>query len=320
MIKSESPLPTHRGKSMLRITVLSLLVLAAASKSLAQGASNIVDLPLDVRSGMSVDFDYEVRRSLNNVREEAIATAQMTIDEVGNPGFAATYTLNSMIANGMRIDSDNRDAMRYFLGAPVNFVADEDGSPLRIADRERLVRDVLASDAFAGAAPELQARISGFLRNGSDLTLTNNFLELPELISRCHGYQLELNVPLQTTVQTPFDLARTVVDAVVTVELTSLDETSRTATIEAGVEIDPVQVQDLVDEFLANSGIAVEDLSNEELETLRTMDYRETTTCTVDIDSGWVRKLTHRSNATAMGQSMGELYKLKVSTTFPPAR
>ncbi|MDJ0909304.1 MAG: hypothetical protein QNI99_08915 [Woeseiaceae bacterium] len=289
--------------------IVCAIVLAASSS--AASAQDAQDLPLRVKSGDRLAIEYSHERHENGQAKTGNIVAEILIGDVSDDGFAATWTTQSVEVDGYLIDANSPEAADILLGVPIKYVASLDGAPIRISDRDRLLETMLNGPLFAQQPEEATESLRALMNSMSDDSLAALFLQVPTYMSLCQGMRLIPGEPFEYTAEVQSPVGGEPADAVVSYMLETFDRQSGQAHIEYRSELDPEGAKQMVLTLLEQIDTGFEP-DQSEIDAV-TIERKDTASCDIDIESGWVESMTVQSVRKVAGQFRSETFVISTS-------
>ena len=290
-------------------------ILLLASSGTVSG-QDPVDLPLVVHSGDRLLIEYSHERNDNGQAKTGHIVAEIAIRDVGDDGFRATWTTSSVDVGGARIDTSSPQAGAFLLGVPIEYMADSDGSPVRIEDKNQLLDSLLEMPLISSGNSETVASMRSLFESMSEEALAQLFLKVPSHMALCQGTSLSPGELNEGVAQVPSPFGSAPVDAVVSYSLRAFDAQRAKAQIEYRLSLDPAGAKKLAIELLDQID-SPNKPSQSEIEGL-SIERNDSASCEVNAESGWVESVRFVTEHKVLDQFKSETFL--VSVTHSPVR
>lgn len=285
-------------------------ILLFASSGIVCGQDS-VDLPLVVHSGDRLLIEYSHERNNNGQATTGSIVAEIAIGDVGDDSFRATWTTNSVDVGGVRIDTSSPQASAFLLGVPIAYIADYDGTPLRIEDKNQLLDTLLEMPLFSSGNPEVAASVRSLFDSMSEEALAQSFLKVPTYMALCQGTSLSPGERNEATVQVPSPFGGAPVDAVVSYLLKTFDAQRAKAHIEYRLTLDPAGAKRLVAELLDQ--VASPDKPSQAEIAGLSIERNDSVSCEVSAENGWAESVRFVTENKVLDQFKSETFLVSVS-------
>ncbi len=289
-------------------TIVSGAALIASSA--AAQAQDVFDLPLFVERGDRLLVEYTLERDRNGDANAASLSAEIVIGDVYDDGFVATWTTHSIESDGVVVSAASPQASEFLLGVPVEYLADVDGAPVRISDRDSLLETIFNSSVLDSNDQDSVEAITRFFGSLPDDALAKAFLKVPAYMSICQGTSLAVGTRNEYAVEAPSPVGGEPADAVVSYELKAVDEPNGKAQIEYGMSLDPESAKRMTMAFIEQAGGGNDSMQREIDDWM--IERTESASCDVDIENGWVRAVTYKAETKVAGQYNSQTYVVNV--------
>lgn len=300
----------------LNAVIFGCLLIASASRVYAQ---DVIELPLRVQSGDLLQINYTHERSDNGQSNSANIVGEILIGDVDEDNFRATWTTISMEVGGYLIDANSPEAPTLMLGIPMRYLADVDGTPIRVENKDELMDmmidlliEISGEDSVNLAAID-QTR--ALFDSMSDEALATAFLKAPTYLAVCQGAELELGQVNEAEVEIPSPIGGAPVSALVTYSLASIDEQEGRAQIEYRSILDPEGAERLVRDLLAQVA-GPEGIPEDELAGL-SIERNDSASCEVNIETGLTESVTFVTETKALDQHRTETFVISAVHSSP---
>ncbi len=285
-------------------------VLLISSSGIVCGQDSI-DLPLVVHSGDRLLIEYSYERNDNGRAVKGDIVAEIAIGDVGDDSFRATWTTNSADVGGVRIDTSSPEASALLLGVPIKYIADYDGTPVRIEDKNQLLDTLLETPLFSSGNAEAVASMRSLFDSMSEEALAQLFLKVPSYMALCQGTSLSLGERNEATVQIPSPLGGVLVDAVVSYSLNIFDAQRGKAHIEYRLMLDPASAKEIVAELLDQI-----DSPNKPPQSAiagASIERNDSASCEVSTENGWAESVRFITKIKTLDHFRSETFLVSVS-------
>ncbi len=289
--------------------------LLIASSGTASG-QDPVDLPLVVQPGERLLIEYSHERNNNGQARSANIVGEIAIGDIGDDSFRATWTTKSVDVGGVRVDTSTPQASTFLLGVPIEYVADYDGTPLRIVDRNRLLDTLLKLPVFNSGNAEAAASMRSFFDSMSEEAMAQSFLKVPSYMALCQGTSLAIGERNEVSVQVPSPLGGAPVDAVVSYLLETFDVQHAKAHIEYRLVLDPASAKKLVSDFVERLASSNKSLHSE-IAGL-SIERNDSASCEVNAESGWTESVRFTTEIKTLDRFNSETFLVSVSHNAEP--
>jgi len=294
-----------------QIWFISSLIFAITASSCtgAQDDTNQkVSLPLSFQSGASADISYTKTLRTNQASGTAVvkATASLEILSTDQNKPVITWILKTYEVEEETSKASAPVIEKLFLEIPTQFIADKKGAPNRLHNTKNLIEKITENaklPKFKGAeyngfvsmldlwVNPTNEKDAIFLDTTTDFTtdfLNALFLEIPELISLCHGTDLVIGELKEY--QEEFEGFGQSLKMNVQYQLSSIDKTNRVATINFKTTSDKeTQKQALTER---RKSLDLPQLSEKEINDALIWS-EERAQCLVNSESGWVQEMVY---------------------------
>jgi hypothetical protein len=245
-------------------------------------------------------------------------TADLAVLEVHEASFLASWTLSSVEVDGRKVDIHRSMPDSMFTGVPVEYLADVDGQPLRITERDRVLDSLRETLVTAEIDSDQVDQVFSMFAGMSDDMLAQLILRAPTRMSLCQSLSLEEGAPNVYASQMPNPFGSGYGSATVSYQLLSMDD--KTAKIEYKFEADPVAAQQFLRDIAAQMTVD-DELSQSERQNM-SMVRADSAICEVDVATGWVTQMEYRTETTVQSgqksQSKIETNAIAVRKSSPP--
>ncbi|MEO0951504.1 MAG: hypothetical protein AAFY44_09300, partial [Pseudomonadota bacterium] len=152
-------------------------------------ASEPLELPLVVETGQRMQVNYVHTKRRNDVANSGDIRGQLhVIDADSDPdNLLVEWQTDSVRVNGVEIDARSPQAADLMIGLPITYIADADLTPIRIFDRDDLMRRIFSAEFFAGIDNASREKVRVFMEDMGDDTFAQLLLKMPGYLSLCQG-------------------------------------------------------------------------------------------------------------------------------------
>ena len=301
---------------LLHALVCSSVLMGSAA---AVHAQDVIELPLILQPGDRLEISYSHERNDSGQVNGTNIVGESLIGNVDQDGFRATWTTISMEVGGQVIDSSHPEAPALMLGIPIGYMADADGMPIRIDDRQEFLDLTMAAVAANRGGEvvdqEAIARTRALFDSMDDETLAAAFVTVPKYLAICQGTALEPGQPNTVEVEAPSPVGTAPVRAVVSYLLKEIDEVEGTAQVEYRSILDPAGTEQLVKDFLAQL-VGPEEIPESEFEGM-SIERNDSASCEVNLESGVAESVTYVTETKVLDQSRTETLVFSVVHSSP---
>ena len=256
-------------------------------------------LMLDIRTGLSAEVEYRRLLVDNGELTNTFRHAHVEFLNMVEEGFIGRWTADWVRIGETTIDKTHELASRFFIGVPIEFVANYDGYPLKLRNRASLQQ--LHDTLFPAATLREDASdVFSFPNDGmDDESMASIFLPALERLSLCHSTDLPLKKAVTTRTEFSANWSNKPVPAEITYELTHLDTTSRAAMISHTLRtLDPEEMSQSKD----RNGQP---------------HHSEVNHCVVDTETGRVKEMSSRTDIKSAHDDGSDTYTIKVTWIDP---
>ena len=282
--------------------LLTVSQLAAASEAL--------ELPLTVESGQRFSIEYvHTKRQQGSAYEGQVRASLEIVDaRAEQETMTVTWTTEVVSANGFELDASSPGARDYFVGVPVTVVADADLAPIRLADRDKLQRQLMASELFDGLDAEARQQVGALFSGFNDQGLAALLLKVPGYLSICHNTALVPGEPIEYETELPAPMGDTTIAAIGRYEVDVTDDES--ARVRYSLSYDPDSVMAFVRAVFTQLPPERRP-PEEEIAGIR-LQRTDTADCSVSRASGWVTRMTFETTFELPDGERRERYDIDV--------
>jgi len=295
--------------SLSYFTTNAIFVIALTACAAAQDTPpEKVSIPLNFQPGASADISYSITLSNNQTNAKVIvkATASMEIISTDQAEPLISWTLKSYDVEEELPDVSSPVIEKLFLDLPTQFIADKKGAPIRLHNPKSLVSKIVdrtklpefEDEDYKGFASILNEWINPTNKENAEfLDSISNFstdffnalfLEIPELISLCHGADLVIGEWEKH--QEDFDTFGLTLKMNVQYQLASVDRENKLATIYFRTTSDKEsQQQELAER---RKGLNLPKLSEKEIDE-SLLHIEERAQCSVNTETGWIQNMDY---------------------------
>jgi len=271
--------------------------LAGAQEDNAQ----TVNIPLSFQAGAVADISYSQEYYNNQTPTKQVkkyssvkATASMEVMDTDQNNPLMSWTLKSYRVEEAASDKNEPIIENLFLDVPTKYHADEKGAPLNLQDIETLTAALSETASLPGFENPKYKDFVDIIDGTSKLVggpfLAAFFLEIPELISICHGTNLVMGQVKTYQDDRPiFGASGPKVN--VSYHLTSIDDVSKVAEINFMSKVDIDSQKERMME--KRQKLSLPPLSDKDMEAAL-LHSTERAACLVDLDTGWVQEITYQ--------------------------
>ena len=291
---------------MLKSAIKIISVYATLYCAVGAVAQELYDIPLKPNPGDRLSIDYVHERNRNGQIVVVDFDAEIIVDAAYDDRFVATWTTHSARIGDLEIVSSDPQAVDYLLGVPIRYIADMDGTPVRIEDKNRMLDSMFDGQLFEMRSEQEIASVGAFFDSLSEEALAQLFLKVPTYMALCQGVSLQLGEWMGATVQTPSPIGGAPVAADISYLLESFDSGTSTAHIEYRMGLDPESAKQMTMALMRQAGVDDESTMAEVAGT--NVERNDTAACDVDIDHGWVEEITFFNELKVPGQFQSERF------------
>ncbi len=295
------------------VVIVAWIFLGSGAWAVAQ---DTIYIPLVPATGDRFLVEYTHERNKNGQSNTGTITAEIAIEDVQDGSFIASWTTNTVMVDGLILDSSSQQAGDYLLGVPIKFVADLDGTPLRIHDKNQLLDAVFGGALFESEPQATVESVRSFMDSMTEETLAQLFLKVPAYMALCQGTSLPLGERIEAPVQIASPIGGAPVDANVSYQLEAFDSENGKAHIEYRMMLDPESAKRLAVAMMEQAGAADEQTMSEIADV--SVERNDAATCDVNTANGWVDSITYTNEIKAAGQFKLEKYVISVRDHTQP--
>ncbi len=284
---------------------IGLILLAAACwASVAWAQERAVEIPF--APGESAVFDIREVRTRTSTDQggpngESRIQATLQVGGAGAP-YNATWTTNSVEADGIVVNGRTPGAASLLIGVPVALTLDDSGTPMAISDwdglRQRIfqaVREMTPEDERTGEWLRTTQATERMFSSRSPATAAQQFFPAITIMSLCQHKGLAIGEPLRSETQTANVLGGPPIQTSVAFELQSVDRQAGTANIIFTSSLDPASAMSSMRETMER---VLRETGRDRAEVMAefegvTLDHSTRAECVVDLQTGVTRTVTH---------------------------
>jgi len=323
----------HYSLMRVFITLLCFSLLAACAEPAAvEAQEEIVDqsipseikavgestpIPLRVESGDKAAIKYDQTKIRNGKSQTAKIDVSYEIVEILEDGLLIQWTTNSVEVAGVKIIKSSPMSANFLVGIPLVFEADIDGSPMKVHQKDQLLKDLKKTfSLFVDDSDNIGAvdAVIGMFENMDEESIAQVLFKVPSFLALCHNTDVIQGEPLesQQTQASPFGSGQLLVDA--SFELTKVSRKTNTASFVYSTKYNEDSMKEMALEVF--NQIAPDKTPNDEELKKFQIIRNDTASCDVNLDSGTVKKMkysTYVEAADETGTQMNEdVYDIEV--------
>lgn len=252
-------------------------------------ADSVLELPLKPVPGSKALVEYTLTKNKNGETTRGTITGWIHLFEATDKGFEASWTTESVEADGVVFDKSHPKAASYLIDQPFKYLADVDGLPTRLLEEDDILNHMRDSGIIGEPDSDAMERVIAYFKGLSDEDLAQLFLKVPTLMSGCQATALEEGVPREGQEQIKNPFGEGSIMLYTRYLLASVDRDANLATIEFRSDINRDGVARMAQEFIKKLAPEKRDLARE----FEDSDAELTTLidCKVDMQTGWVQSL-----------------------------
>ena len=269
-----------------------------------------VPLLLKARPDSTANIQYTHLKSKNGSSNEGEIDATLHIERLVEDGFIAQWTTNSVSVGGFIIDNDSPQAATFLIGIPFSFVANKDGTPIRIHNRDALLASLRESEAFSKIDPADAKQTIDFFAGLPEDSLAQIFIKVPTFMAFCQGTSLTVGESFGQQVESPNPMGDGTILSDAVYMLHSVDHKRKEAKIEYSFSFNPESLREITLQA-AKKLAPKEEFSAEELSGLA-ISRRDSANCILDIDTGWVKNMQYSKTIVAGSESQIEKFDISI--------
>lgn len=247
-------------------------------------AQESVYLPLALAPGDRFSVEFVHTRTQNDESKTADIVSSILIEEIKDDGFTASWTTHSVKSDGLTINARHPQAADYLLGVPIRYVADIDGTPVRVVGKSQLLETLLEGPIFESQPRERVTRVRSFIDSMPEEVLAQMFLKVPAYMALCQGTDLVPGIPNETVTQVPSPIGSVPADAEVSYLLDGFDERNELARIEYRLTLDSDGMKKMmlaiIEQADPDKQISQSEIAN------TVMQRNDSASCDVNVENG----------------------------------
>lgn len=295
----------------MRVITLPIAVFLFFVFSAGATMGQVVTIPLYAEQGDSLDISYTLERVKNGQSNIGEIKAKISIISTSDESFVASWTTQSVTANGRQIDALSPQAASILIGVPIEYLAAWDGSPIQVKDKSQILESLLNLGLMVSDTSD---RLMRFYNSMSDDAFAQVLLKVPNIMSVCQYMELPLGEPALYEGQSANPFAGEPFRNDISYLLEDVDEAKQEARIIYKSSFnaeDSMQAAKAAIKQLASDATSME----KEIDTLE-IARNDTVDCIIDMQSGWIKSMTSESEMTGSGEKQLEKYSLTVDYHF----
>ncbi|MEO1595973.1 MAG: hypothetical protein AAFS02_12095 [Pseudomonadota bacterium] len=273
-------------------------------------ASEPLELPLIVETGQRMQVNYvHTKRQNDEIRSVDVRGQLHIIDADSDPAnMLVEWQTDSVRADGFEIDARSPQAADLMIGLPITYVASEALEPLRIFDRDDLMRRIFNAEFLVGVDNASRDKMRDFFANMDDTSFAQILLKVPGYIAICHDTALIPGEPSEFDISFPSPVPGVTIKGTgrYLVEVDSVGA----VTVQMSSTYDPESIKEMALVMMKQAG--VEDAPSEEEIAQFRIERTDITNCDVDRDTGWVQRMTFASEIITPAGEQGERYDVDI--------
>ncbi len=278
-------------------------------------AQDTFDLPLVPTAGDRLLIEYVHERNKNGQSNTGKAVAEIAVEEVQDDRFVASWTTRSVTVDGFVLDSSSPQAGDYLLGVPIRYVADLDGTPTRINDKDQLLDAIFGGELFGSESEETLTSVRAFMDSMTEESLAQLFLKVPAYMALCQGTSLPLGERIEGPIQIASPIGGDPVGADVSYLLEGFDGENGIAHVEYRLTLDPESAKRMTVALMEQVDAADEQTMSEIANV--SIERNDSATCDVNTANGWVTSITYTTEIKVADQFKSESYVISVRENSP---
>ena len=300
----------------MRIHFYILSVTACLSVILTASASEDTYFPLPLFPELNQRF--KISYFIDNEKKLSPPTgilieASLEVKKITPDGFIAEWTTNlAQTKDDLLIKSNSPQASSLLIGVPLQFHANANGTPLKVVDIDNILTSITNSVAFSEVEPKVLQQVISFISSMSEESLAQLFFQVPSFMAACQGTNLKIGElsRKQVPIENPFGGQ----DILSEVEflLRHIDELKKEVEIGYSSNYNIEGNDGIIEQIYKSLGLN-DAIPHDKLDDL-TLSRTDSSTCLVDIDTGWVTLMEHTIETKINGESKLERYTVIVES------
>jgi hypothetical protein len=306
----------HLERNLMNSTYSAVVsgAILIASSFVAKSESTF-DLPLHFAPGDKLVVEYIQWKNKDGQRISGNFVAELSVDDVYEDGYLATWTTLSVVAGGVAIDFGRPQAKDYLLGVPIKFVADKDGAPLRIHEKNVLLSSIFDGPLFSEYSDETTERVRRYFESMSEEVLAQALLTVPTIMSLCQGTSLRLGERNEEPTIMPSPVGGEPADATISYLLKEFDRQGGRARIEYRLDIDPESSKKMILEALSQAEL-VDKEGQSEVEGYAIERY-DSASCDIGIEGGWAETISFETRVQVGDRFQQQNFEITIERSSP---
>ncbi|MEO1320544.1 MAG: hypothetical protein AAFV30_08250 [Pseudomonadota bacterium] len=273
-------------------------------------ASEPLELPLVVETGQRMQVNYVHTKRQNDVANSGDIRGQLhVIDADSDPdNLLVEWQTDSVRVNGVEIDARSPQAADLMIGLPITYIADADLTPIRIFDRDDLMRRIFSAEFFAGIDNASREKVRVFMDDMGDDAFAQLLLKMPGYLSLCQGTAFVPGEPVESDTFFPSPIPGVKIAGTVRYVLEVAD--SGAVKVQYSSSYDPESVKDFLRAAISQGSLENAP-SEDEIAAVR-FEKTDIANCDIDRNTGWVQRMTFASEVIAPDGEQSERYDIDV--------